>query len=66
MAEKQCKQKSWTKMTAEELAEATKQFETPMRFETTRPMTAAQLQKWHLATDRSPMYSLRARRDDPG
>lgn len=45
-------------MNARELAEATKQFDKPIRFEDTRPLTAAERTKWERAKKGS-IYSLR-------
>jgi hypothetical protein len=47
------KQKSWTKMTVRELAEATKKFDKPIRFEDTQPLTPAERARWRRAR-RSP------------
>jgi hypothetical protein len=40
------KQKPWGKMTAAELAAATRQFDRPIRFEDTRPMSATNRKRW--------------------
>jgi hypothetical protein len=50
------KQKSWTKMTARELAEATKEFDKAIRFEETRPLTPAERARWRRAR-RGPVDS---------
>jgi uncharacterized protein (DUF4415 family) len=52
------KKKAWTKMTARELAEATKEFDKPIRFEDTRPLTPAERLRWRRAR-RGSVDSLR-------
>src|SRR4051812_9702520 len=52
------KSKSWAQMNARELAAATKQFDKPLRFEDTQPLTRAERARWERAR-RGPMYSLR-------
>lgn len=46
MAKKNTKRKPWNKLNAAELAAATKQFEKPLRFEDTKPLSPALKEKW--------------------
>ena len=58
MPKKNTKRKPWNQMTTEELAAATKQFEKPIRFEDTKPLTPEQKARWEKSRN-GAVYSVR-------
>ena len=58
--------KPYTKMNAEELAEATKQFDSPLPFEASRPLTPEERAHWEAITAKGKTGKGKPRTPTPG